>query len=75
MARVQFLKKRVMSRSINIVESNERGCVTLFLAIPLHTNLSYNRLKLRNTGFIPKKNIKQVLESCNEVRMVKIGRD
>ena len=44
------------------------GCVTLFLDIPLHSNLSYNRLKPLNARFIPKKNIKQVLENCNEAR-------
>ena len=47
----------------------------LFLDILLHTNLSYIRLKPLNTGFIPKKNIKQVLGNCNEVRMVKIGQE
>ena len=52
-----------------------RGCVTLFLAIWLHTKLSKNRLKPLNIGFIPKKNIKQVLGNCNEVQMVKIGQD
>ena len=50
------------------------GSVKL-LAIPLHTNLSYNGLKPLNTGFIPKKNIKQVLGNCHAVRMVKTGRD
>ena len=50
---------------------SKRGCVTLFLDIPLDTNLSYNRF---NTGFIPKNNIKQELGNCNEVRMVKIGK-
>ena len=29
----------------------QRGCVTLFLDIPLDTNLSYNRLKPLNTVF------------------------
>ena len=48
----------------------------LFLDISLHTNLSYNGLKPLNTGFGPKKSIKQVLGNCNEVRMVKkIGQE